>query len=444
MKQLQVSVIIPMYNAEQYVGGCIESIQKQELSNLEIICVDDGSSDSTKAIVSEYAKKDYRVKLIECPHKSAGAARNSGIKIATGEYLAILDVDDYYHVDMLATLYDKAKAFDADIVLCKSGEIDENSGEKRDVVEWHIYEEKLPQKEVFSIKDFDKSVSAFQVCVGWAWDKLFKRDFIISNEILFQDQPSINDLLFVYSALAKADRISFVPSTLLDKRIRKKGAITTDYAQTKSHKDFLNALFALKSRLETWGIYDDIKKDYLNYALYFVKYNIEQFYGTNKLKELLNDLKSGWGEKLGIDNIECETEIICESDLVFYKDMVSGNAQEAIWLVQLRNKKEHFLFPYEEVEKGSKIILYGAGNVGRDFYFQIKHSSYCSIQAWVDKNFMQYDSQVICSLDNGLYKQYDYIVVAISEEKVFKQIEVDLLKNGVEKNKIIWRNPKYL
>ena len=105
---IKISVIIPVYNAEKYLRECLDSVIEQTLQEIEIICVDDGSTDNSLAILKEYTQKDERLKIIEQANRGAGAARNLGMAVALGEYLAFLDADDLYYPQALAQAYSVA------------------------------------------------------------------------------------------------------------------------------------------------------------------------------------------------------------------------------------------------------------------------------------------------------------------------------------------------
>lgn len=117
-KQPLVSVIVPVYNAERYIGRCIESILSQSLTDLELILVDDGSKDKSGTICDEYAEKDTRIIVIHKPNEGVAATRMAGISRASGEYSIQVDSDDWVEPTMLEELYQKAKQEDADMVIC--------------------------------------------------------------------------------------------------------------------------------------------------------------------------------------------------------------------------------------------------------------------------------------------------------------------------------------
>ena len=140
----KVSVIIPVYNAEQYLRQCLDSVVGQTLKDIEIICVDDGPQDNSVAILKEYAARDSRLRLIREKNRGAGAARNQGLREATGEYLSFLDADDFFEPDMLEKAVARAEEYDAQIVVFNS---DQYHMDKRQFVPvpWVMVQEDIPK-----------------------------------------------------------------------------------------------------------------------------------------------------------------------------------------------------------------------------------------------------------------------------------------------------------
>ena len=128
-----MSVIIPVYNAEKYLRGCMDSVLSQTLRELEVICVDDGSTDGSAAILEEYAEKDSRVRVLRQENKGAGAARNLGID-AKGEYVAFVDADDSLCPDSLEPLYRQAKRTGADVIRSRAYDCDAQTGRRTESV----------------------------------------------------------------------------------------------------------------------------------------------------------------------------------------------------------------------------------------------------------------------------------------------------------------------
>lgn len=116
----KISAILPVYNVEQYIKDCLDSIINQTMDDIEIICVNDGSLDNSLQVLEEYAQKDARIKIISQENQGQGIARNNGLKIANGEYITFIDPDDWVDVDMFEKMYNSAKKFDSDFVFCNS------------------------------------------------------------------------------------------------------------------------------------------------------------------------------------------------------------------------------------------------------------------------------------------------------------------------------------
>uniref|UniRef100_UPI003864C4B3 glycosyltransferase family 2 protein n=1 Tax=Methanobrevibacter sp. TaxID=66852 RepID=UPI003864C4B3 len=114
-----VSVIIPVYNVEKYLKECLDSVCNQTLANIEIICVNDGSTDNSLAILNEYAQKDGRIKIISQENQGLGAARNRGLEDASADYVYFLDSDDYIELTTLEKLFNNAVSNSSDVVLFK-------------------------------------------------------------------------------------------------------------------------------------------------------------------------------------------------------------------------------------------------------------------------------------------------------------------------------------
>ena len=124
----KISIVVPIYNVEKYVKKCIESLIKQTYKNIEIILVDDGSTDSSAEIIDEYANKDSRIIAIHQKNKGVSSARNTGLKAARGEYIGFVDPDDYVDCQMYEVMVNKLQASLADLVVCGYSKIWESSG----------------------------------------------------------------------------------------------------------------------------------------------------------------------------------------------------------------------------------------------------------------------------------------------------------------------------
>lgn len=296
MNHPKVSVILPVYNVEKYLKQCMDSIVNQTLKDIEIICVDDGSTDASLSILKEYEKEDDRVKVICQQNAGAGAARNNGLSIATGEYLSFLDSDDFFSLDMLEKSYAQAKKEDADLIVFRSDQYREDL-DKIVKVSWTLREKALPPYRPMTHRTFTDNV--FKVFVGWAWDKLFKREFVLEHELQFQEQRTSNDLLFVFLAIVLAKRITILDEPLAHQRRNNPNSLSN--TREKSWQCFYNALTALKDNLVKFGLYKELEQDYINYGLHFSLWNLDTLTGAKK-EVLFDKLKKEWFAALGIAN----------------------------------------------------------------------------------------------------------------------------------------------
>lgn len=291
---IDVSVVIPVYNIEKYLKETLESVIKQTKSDIEIICVDDGSTDSSKDILYEYAQKDSRIKIFEQENSGAGVARNIGFKQASGKYVAFLDSDDIYELDMLEKMYDKAEKHHLDVVVCRSDKFTDcmdNAVSNNGCIKKYL----LPAQEVFS--SFDIKKNFFMVFIWWPWDKLFRKKHIEQLALEFQGLRTTNDLFFVASAVVAADRIACIDEVLAHHRVGNKHTLSV--TREKSWDCFKIALDALKEFLIYKELYPRFKRDFINYCLHFSLWHLETLKGKSFFL-LYKKLGQEWFKDLGL------------------------------------------------------------------------------------------------------------------------------------------------
>ena len=270
------------------------SIVNQTLKNIEIICVNDSSTDNSLNILNHYAEKDPRIKVVTQPNGGAGAARNRGLSLAAGKYLSFLDSDDFFEPDMLELAYNKAVCDKADFVVFQS---DQYYTDRKEFVSvpWTLREKEIPPYTPFNHRQMTDNI--FKVFVGWAWDKLYDREFVEKNHLRFQEQRTSNDMLFVFSGVAVAKRISVVKKVLAHQRRDAKDSLSK--TRENSWHCFYDALSALRDRLKSEGLYDELEKDYINYALHFSLWNIRTLAEPTRSR-LIEKMKAQWFSDLGI------------------------------------------------------------------------------------------------------------------------------------------------
>lgn len=291
-----VSVIIAVYNVEAYLRQCLDSVIGQTLRHIEIICVDDGSTDSSLQILKEYQLKDSRIRIIRQAHAGAGAARNKGLQAARGEYLSILDSDDFFEPDMLKKAYYAAKVEDADIVVFKSDFYDEQE-HRFTPCDYSVREDMLPKINPFGAMDIPDRI--FNIGCGWAWDKLFRRDFVEENRARFQEIRTSNDMFFVFYLYSKAGSIYVMNGLFAHRRINAYNTLSV--TRELSWDDFYHALMALKEQLAADGTYDIFRHSFVNWALNFSLWHIDTL-DKELSREVKQKCREEYFEKLDILN----------------------------------------------------------------------------------------------------------------------------------------------
>lgn len=279
MSKTKISVILTCYNNENYLKDSLYSLTKQSFNDFELIIVNDGSTDSSLDIIMSFAKKDSRIKVINQSNQGAATARNNGIKAAKGEYLSILDSDDIFDLAMLEEMYSKAKENNLDILICPFKYVSDNKNIKRGLT----IPCEINDKEVFSSSDIKNSL--FQLSSPSAWNKLFKREFIVKNNIEFQNLSSCNDLYFSYYALALANRISILNKAFVSYRNDATGAISRNRGD-KFNNIFL-AMEKLKSSLIKDALFDDFKLSFLKRAISNLVYESNNINDTTTLTRFI-------------------------------------------------------------------------------------------------------------------------------------------------------------
>ena len=219
-----ISVVIPVYNAEKYIGECLDSILAQTFQNFEVIVVDDCSTDSSVAVVKNYLPKfNGRLKLARTKKNSGcgGVPRNIGLPLSRGEYISYLDADDAITPTAFEELYTVAKSFDADVVACeKYYEIPDklwhNDEFRRNLKPVSLQADKIVTKPTLLTNNLTERVQRFyRADILWnAWSKLIRRDFILENELTFASSKIAEDFVFTGCLLLTAERFLLVPNVV--------------------------------------------------------------------------------------------------------------------------------------------------------------------------------------------------------------------------------------
>lgn len=256
----EVSIVIPAFNVEDYIGECLDSIIEQTLTNFECIVIDDGSTDRTVELVEKYALKDSRITLVRQKRAGQSVARNTGLDRALGEYIIFLDSDDWFHKDLLKLLY-KCSSKLNDIVIYNM-DIYHNVTKSFDRKIFNFKD--VPKKQPFSYKDMpDRILTTFGPNVV---NKFFRRKFLITHNIKFVEKiHRAEDRLFATETLVLAKRISVLDKSLYYYRRGLAGSSTATLNQYPT--EFYVATYLEKEILERHGVYKKVERSFKNSIL---------------------------------------------------------------------------------------------------------------------------------------------------------------------------------
>lgn len=252
----KVSVILPVYNVARYLRRCLDSVVAQTLRDIEIIAVDDGSTDGSGEILEEYAARDPRFSVIRQENAGAGAARNAGLARARGEYLFFCDPDDFCPPRMLADMYRRAVRTAADVVVAGKTIVDADSGAVVRIQP--LPRSILRRPQPFSPRDVADRV--FTMAKAVPWDKLFRRGFVEERGLRFQETRRSNDVFFVGMALAEAVRIAALPQCHYRYSLRRKGSLT--FVKDRFPFAALEAYAAVEEALRARGLWRDYARNF--------------------------------------------------------------------------------------------------------------------------------------------------------------------------------------
>lgn len=240
---------MPVYNVERYLRECLDSVRAQTFTDWECICVDDGSTDGSIAILDKYAEKDTRFQIIHHEHSNAGAVRNFGMTKACGEFLMFLDSDDVFSPWMLETLYEKADDEHTDVTACSSIWFNDGTPlpqfSKNEDVKW---QDRTPDKD-WANNPLDGGTMP--------WNKIIRRSFVEDNNIRFLEQSSTNDFTFMALVLSLSQRTYYTSERFIGYRQR---VNSIQGRKSKSPENYFRAVKAFLKGLEERNYWKDFSR----------------------------------------------------------------------------------------------------------------------------------------------------------------------------------------
>ena len=381
-----VSIIVPVYNIEAYVERCIKSILNQSYKTIEVILVDDGSTDCSGNICDLYAAKDKRIQVIHKKNGGLVTARKAGLNLATGRYIGFVDGDDYIDENMYQLLIKNIKETDADFV--HSGCVIEEKGE--------IFSDSIVinlennEKRVNFLKKYILDQNSDSYISPSIWSKLFKAELIKNSyKLVPNTQSTGEDWINIVESIFQSKKISILNLSAYHYTIRK-GSLS----HLENIEDFMwqaGYYNALKDVLRRHKCYDNMKK---------------------------------WLDSLLINTIMYCLERRYSNDFAIMR----------------------YSFGKRELILNKKIVLYGAGEVGKSYYSQLCRYPDCQIVGWIDQKYENIHFEhclEITGKEQLKTIDYDYLIIAVKDRKKAELIKNALiLESGVQESKIIWEKPK--
>ena len=379
----KISVIVNIYNEECVVEQCIRSLLQQTYENLEIILVDDGSTDASPEICSAYARDYPNISCVIKKNEGLVCSRKRGLQQTTGAYVAFIDGDDWVEPQWYETLYRAIVDSGADMVV--AGHQEDLSGMcigAENHIPTGVYREEALEQTVYPNMMNTGAFSHFGI-FSYLWNKLFKK------ELLEAVLPQIDERIFigedacaVYPALLEAHCVAVVPASGYHYRQRVNSMVKMRYDRVTERR-----------RLQYLAAY--LNDCFARTPFYEVLYpQLEQFMLSH---------------------------IAVRSDGFIFGD-----------------QEEIALFPFPQVARGDRILLYGAGTFGQHLYQRIREKEQCSVVCWVDEKARQYHmlGLDVWDVEQALSKDYDRVVVAFVDETVCGEKKQYLLSKGVPEEKI--------
>ena len=290
---VDLSIIIPVYNVEQYLENCLNSILNGNLKNIELICINDGSTDNSLNILNNYAEKYNNIKVISQQNQGQGVARNLGIEIAQGEYIGFVDPDDWVEPEMFERMYNQAKKFDLDIITCnRKCHFQDKIKYKNDWKKIKGNYTNIKKQKVTNIRPnnnltYQDIQQTLLVSFCFCWNKIFKASLIKDYNIKFSSTRLSEDVIFILKAFLYAKKISYLNEYLYNYR---------ESSQSISHKitDYAFDEFQVIQELEEFFNNNPQYKNFLyeNYQFYKLFSLTHKYNQVSKNKQKLFLLKA--------------------------------------------------------------------------------------------------------------------------------------------------------
>ncbi len=284
----EITVIVPVYNVEKYLGKCLDSILSQSFSNIEIICVNDGSTDNSRKILQDYKNKDSRIIILDKKNGGLSSARNAGLNIARGKYISFVDSDDWIENDMLELMYSSMENLNTDISICQVHQFDESKQKIDDSNPYYTLEYFNSSFDNRSFSYLETKSFIMDVCV-MAWNKLYRRSFLDSLNARFPDGKIFEDGPFFFSIFFNTKKVNIVRKFLYNYRINRKGSIIEKGG--RQFLDIIDVVELMFNEIKNSDCFDEIKNEFycrkINDIVY--RYDLVDIFCKKKFSKKLKE-----------------------------------------------------------------------------------------------------------------------------------------------------------
>lgn len=336
----KVSILVPIYNAQEYLQQCLDSIISQTLREIEIICINDGSTDNSLSIIKKYQRKDERINIIDKSNTGYGDSMNQGISSAKGEYIGIVESDDFISSSMFELLYNKAKEHNAEIVkgnyYCYQGNNEIQVAE---------YLSKLPYNTVLNEKERNELI----LCTPAIWCGIYKKEFLEKKKIKFLPTPgaSYQDLGFSYKTVLSAEKVILIKDSVLYYRIDNINSSVKDINKVFCICDeFAEMEKYLKENIKNPNWYVFVKNKYKRYC-----WNLNRLSGVSRNRFLI---------KMSLEMREASLKGWIDKE--YWNDKEWQEVHTLIYnICEYDRRKNSCIFCIDVLKDIGAIYIYGAG-----------------------------------------------------------------------------------
>ena len=348
---VKVSVVIPVYNVENYLEECLDSIINQTLKDIELICINDGSTDASIDILEKYAKADSRIQIFNQNNSGLSASRNRGIELSKGEFVYFIDSDDYLDLNALKELYDLSVKYDPDFIIFKLINFDDGTDEFYESDYYEMDCLKDYRNKLFNYRDVGDKIADVAVT---AQGKFFKKEVI--SDIRFPEGLIFEDNLFFWKALLKSEKIFYLDKHLYYHRVRQNSITTTSTIKFADSIQIINKIIDL---LKENGVYNIFKREFIEMKMKSAHSRFEAVREEDK-KEFYKLLKDDFQKH--IDEYEHDdvfiNEVSFRSKLIFNTLLESRSYKEFLYAVKIYDSKKRISYFEKENSNLDKEIDY--------------------------------------------------------------------------------------